>query len=322
MKETTFPHFMLHAKTAADLMTPNPVTISVEATIAEAAILLTNQGVSVVPVLDATGYPLGVVSRADLVRHGCETAKGLSTDFDGKPERAAGPRSGTVPAGEGPPEPNQRCTVRALMTPFLLSVAPETPAVKVLERMLSRRVHRLFVLDGQGQLVGVISALDLLRHLQLQVRTVLHPTSLSEHSRQAFREACAIAQEQKARLIVLHVRRPCVTASGEVVPEPGSSEQLWKLLQELRAPDAKTLLEYRLAEGEPATEIVRIARETECELIVMGKDGRARLGQLLIGGVTTEVARNAPCWVTIAEEPLGEQAAARAAQTQELVRAE
>jgi CBS domain-containing protein len=35
----------------------------------------------------------------------------------------------------------------------------------VVEDMLGLKVHRLFVVDGNGILVGVISALDVLRHL-------------------------------------------------------------------------------------------------------------------------------------------------------------
>jgi CBS domain-containing protein len=44
-------------------------------------------------------------------------------------------------------------------------VAPDTLAGKVVSEMVSLKVHRLFVVDDDGILVGVISALDVLRHL-------------------------------------------------------------------------------------------------------------------------------------------------------------
>jgi CBS-domain-containing membrane protein len=51
------------------------------------------------------------------------------------------------------------------MTPTVFSVAPETPAREVVERMWALMVHRLFVADDRGVLVGVISALDV-RHVR------------------------------------------------------------------------------------------------------------------------------------------------------------
>jgi CBS-domain-containing membrane protein len=55
--------------------------------------------------------------------------------------------------------------VRDLMTPAVFAVGPKSPASKVVEEMCELNVHRLFVVDGNGVLVGVISALDVLRHL-------------------------------------------------------------------------------------------------------------------------------------------------------------
>jgi CBS domain-containing protein len=53
------------------------------------------------------------------------------------------------------------------MTPAIFSVAPDTAASRVVEEMLALKVHRLFVVDSDGTLVGVITALDVLRHLRV-----------------------------------------------------------------------------------------------------------------------------------------------------------
>jgi CBS domain-containing protein len=56
--------------------------------------------------------------------------------------------------------------VRDLMTPAVFSVYPDTLAGEVIEEMLRLRVHHLFVVDRDSTLVGVISSLDVVRHLK------------------------------------------------------------------------------------------------------------------------------------------------------------
>jgi CBS domain-containing protein len=56
--------------------------------------------------------------------------------------------------------------VRDIMTPVVFSVTPETSAREVIEQFRSLKVHRLFVVDHDGALVGVISALDVVRGLR------------------------------------------------------------------------------------------------------------------------------------------------------------
>jgi CBS domain-containing protein len=51
------------------------------------------------------------------------------------------------------------------MTPVVFSVTPKTPGRRVIKDMVDLKVHRLFVVDDSGVLVGVISALDVLRFL-------------------------------------------------------------------------------------------------------------------------------------------------------------
>jgi len=57
-----------HGTTARELMTAPAVTIGPEATIVEAANALERRGVKRLPVVDAAGSLVGIVSRADLVK--------------------------------------------------------------------------------------------------------------------------------------------------------------------------------------------------------------------------------------------------------------
>ena len=53
------------------------------------------------------------------------------------------------------------------MTPAVFAVAPDTPIHRVVSDMVGLHVHRLFVVDEVGVLVGVISTMDVLRHLSI-----------------------------------------------------------------------------------------------------------------------------------------------------------
>ena len=155
----------LCAETAADLMSANPVSIRADAMVQEAVAFLANKGFSAAPVIDEAGRPVGVLSQSDLLVHDHEKVEHASA----KPEyyeRAdlttpSGRTSQSVFPGKGV-SPTR---VHDVMTPIVFSVAPETPACKVVEDMLALTVHRLFVVDSDGVLTGVISALDVLRHL-------------------------------------------------------------------------------------------------------------------------------------------------------------
>jgi CBS-domain-containing membrane protein len=160
LEERATAPLTLSATTAAEMMTPNPVSIRDIATIKEALALLTGKGISAAPVIDAAGRPVGVLSRTDLLVHEREQVEYVKPPETYEQDENAR----AVPAGfqvERVDEP----LVRDLMTPVVFSVTPETPARTVVSQLLGLNVHRLFVVDGPGVLVGVVSAVDVLRHL-------------------------------------------------------------------------------------------------------------------------------------------------------------
>jgi CBS domain-containing protein len=158
--EATSPPLVLRAETAADLMSPSPVSIRAEATVQEAVALLTDKGIGAAPVIDEAGRPVGVLSRTDLLAHDREKAVPSVPDYYAGTDPILGSAG---PSGSGTPD---AARVRDLMTPAVFSVAPEAAAGEVVGEMLALKVHRLFVVDRSGVLVGVISALDVLRHLR------------------------------------------------------------------------------------------------------------------------------------------------------------
>jgi nucleotide-binding universal stress UspA family protein len=142
----------------------------------------------------------------------------------------------------------------------------------------------------------------------LPIHTILHPTDFSPQSAYACQVACALARDYGARVVFAHVREPQpIGAYGEfgALPvEPAEPrEMLEARLDRLQAPDVSVPVAHFLVDGDPAEEILRLAREQNCSLIVMGTHGRSGLRRLLVGSVAEQVLRRAPCPVLTLKTP-------------------
>jgi nucleotide-binding universal stress UspA family protein len=140
----------------------------------------------------------------------------------------------------------------------------------------------------------------------LPIQTILHPTDFSEHSSYAFRQACSLARDYGARLVVLHVAEPPLAVSGEgvlMLPPNFDLEPIRKQLQRLESENPEIQMEHRLVQGYAAAEIMRAAAETKCDLIMMGTQGRTGMGRLLMGSVAEQIVRRAPCPVLTVKMP-------------------
>lgn len=143
----------------------------------------------------------------------------------------------------------------------------------------------------------------------LPIHTILHPTDFSTRSEHAFQLAEALARDYGAELIILHVNEPPIVAYTEGVVPPFPQDQLEKVrerLEEVRPKDPKVRVHRVLAEGGPAEEILRVARERKADLILMGTHGRTGLNRLVMGSVAEQVVRKAPCPVLTVKMPAAE----------------
>ena len=141
---------------AAELMVPDPISIRAEATAMEAMTLFTEKGIAAAPVIDEAGRPIGVLSRSDLMVHECAHVKhrGEKPAYFAEPDTTGGPRKASPTMATD------------LMTPAVFAVSPDTPVHRIIHDMVGLHVHRLFVVDEAGVLVGVISTMDILKHLK------------------------------------------------------------------------------------------------------------------------------------------------------------
>jgi CBS domain-containing protein len=152
---------VLRGYTAEDLMTPNPVSLQEQLLLREAIAFLVDRNISGAPVIDEAGRPVGVLTQSDILVHDREEVEHFA------------PRE----AEFGTPLPREwwdsfqiervdTTPVRDVMTPAVFCVGLDTPAWKVIEQMRELNVHRLFVTDEDGVMVGVITAMDIVRNLE------------------------------------------------------------------------------------------------------------------------------------------------------------
>jgi nucleotide-binding universal stress UspA family protein len=137
-------------------------------------------------------------------------------------------------------------------------------------------------------------------------RTILHPTDLSEPSEAALAVARSLAEEGGDRLVILHVLPDAVAAGVDVVLpiDPEAARAALAEVQPPAGPEGRVCsLETLVSQGEPAQEILRVARQTGADLIVMGSQGRSGLARAILGSVAEHVLRGASCPVLVVRPP-------------------
>ncbi len=132
-------------------------------------------------------------------------------------------------------------------------------------------------------------------------KTILVPTDYSVASGSALSLARDLAPEG-ARLIGLHVLEPPQYGGKFNVPGPPPAsfrDHLDRWLKQDCGHDAKLSVESRVADGPAWEEILRVAGECHCDLIVMGSEGKTGMGRTLLGSVAEQVSRHALCPVLV-----------------------
>ena len=87
-------------------------------------------------------------------------------------------------------------------------------------------------------------------------------------------------------------------------PEMEDEEEARQCLLALDPGDPAIETQAILAQGAAAAELLRLAEENACDLIVLGSHGRTGLARLLMGSVAEQVLRGAHCPVLVVKRPL------------------
>ena len=114
-----------------EAMTLNPQTISLQATVRDAALLMQEQNVGILPVME-NDAPIGVVTDRDLA------LRALTQSND----------PSNLPISE-------------VMTPEILWMYEDEYLDDAIEAMIDRKISRLLVKNRSGKLIGILSAADI-----------------------------------------------------------------------------------------------------------------------------------------------------------------
>jgi nucleotide-binding universal stress UspA family protein len=145
----------------------------------------------------------------------------------------------------------------------------------------------------------------------IRISKILYPTDFSSHSNQAYFHAVALAEKHGASLTIAFVYSPGFLGTAQFHGESEDREYWRNQLEQIRPVDPGIPVHHVFLEGDPATEIVRVAVDAGMDLIVMGTHGRTGLERLLMGSVAEKVMREARCSVLVVKLPKGVPVAAR-----------
>ena len=121
-----------------------------------------------------------------------------------------------------------------------------------------------------------------------------------EHSENALASAAELGGSREAEITILSVVPPDARGSksgGHVGLAPHAHGDVAKAHAFLRERGIQS--EMRMESGDPAAEISRVAAEGGYDLLVVGSRGRSAVGEIVLGSVSTDLVRHAPCPVLV-----------------------
>ena len=136
--------------TVRDAMTPSPARITPERPASEAARLLLSSIFTSLPVVDRHDRPIGIITQGDLIHKGGLPIR-LSLLAKTEQERIDAIMHALA-----------QQTVAELMTQPVVTLSEGQPLLDAVDLLLSNHLKRLPVVGKEGQLVGMLSRLDIL----------------------------------------------------------------------------------------------------------------------------------------------------------------
>lgn len=151
--------------TAADIMQRDVVVVRMHDSLQEAMALMTENHVTGLPVMDARGRCVGLVSATDILNYEQENSEftreannDLARHFDPDTQRWESVRVSSYALEEFASIP-----VESVMARELISVQRDTPLSDIAQAMVANQVHRVLVLSEEDNLLGIVSSIDFVR---------------------------------------------------------------------------------------------------------------------------------------------------------------
>lgn len=137
-----------------------------------------------------------------------------------------------------------------------------------------------------------------------RLRTIVLPVDFSAHTSKAVEYTRAFASQFGAKIVLVHVIEPAVVPDNFGIVPPSYEEMNGLMTQtaqqrlgQLALVVAGKKLSVRpvVCTGRAPWEILRIARESEADLIIIATHGYTGLKHVLLGSTAELVVRHAPC---------------------------
>lgn len=160
---------------AADVMTRNVVSVTPDATVLQAARVMLQQHISGLPVVDADGRLVGVLSEGDFLRRretATERRRSRWLEFLMGPGKIASEYT-----------QSHGSKVSEVMTEDVVTVTEDTPLETIVELMERHRIKRVPVMRGKD-VVGIVTRSNLMHAMVSLART----TPKAEQADSAIRE--------------------------------------------------------------------------------------------------------------------------------------
>ena len=139
-----------------------------------------------------------------------------------------------------------------------------------------------------------------------QIKKILYSTDLSKNSAYAFYYAVDLAQKKGATIVILHAIEPVPAYVRNYISEMQKIEierheeiievihkRLHNFCQKVDAhmgsPCAELVSKILVRVGHPVEEILSVADEEECDMIILGNHGKGFLKQTFLGSVSRSV---------------------------------
>ncbi len=133
----------------------------------------------------------------------------------------------------------------------------------------------------------------------MRARSVVCGVDFSVVSARALKTAAAIARQGRGRLLVLFVEDPMLLAASRAAGDRRASALTTAAALErfvgraLRGTPPRPAPRLAVAIGNPAKEILKVARRHRADLIVLGTRGAGNAARLLLGSTAHAVLRHA-----------------------------
>jgi CBS domain-containing protein len=235
---------------AHDVMTWGTITVEPDASITRAVRLMLQNKISGLPVVDADGQLVGMVTEGDFLRRGelgTERHRPRWLEFLLGPGRLA---------AEYVQSSGQK--VSEIMTPEPKTITPETPLDEIVRLMERHRIKRLPVVQD-GKLVGIVSRANLLHALASVAREVKPATGDDAAIRERIMAECA--KQAWASHINVVVRDGVVELWGVITDD--RARDAFKVLAE-NVPGVTAVRDH-LAWIEPTSGLVLLSEEDEAK---------------------------------------------------------